>query len=818
MQIDSIEVIRALKAFFRPKDVFEIRVLEATTQEYYRPHTEAGYFDYEHIEAVPQALQRLKGYKGVYVTANPVTPALIARSANRIQDIKRNPTTSDKDILQRRWLLVDCDAVRPSGIASNSEEHQHAINRANEIKLALETSQLKFECEPIMTDSGNGAQLMYPIDIDIEDNSLIQQVLYGLNSVFSDKLVDIDVTVHNPARIWRLPGTWNVKGDEFGDRVHRQAKIIQLPNDVNRQVPVSLEALQEWAKTGEDFLQAKSGKKATNSTSLPVNFAEGETFSDFNLDEWIAKYCPELGEAKPWQGGKKWVFDVCPFNVDHTDRSAVLMQQPNGAIAFKCHHNGCSGNDWHKLRELRDVEFANRGDCLHGVAKFGGVLPDTTPTVQPPPKATTKQNSGKHADPGPIPDRLLQVGGFIQQVMEYTLSTAPYPNQVLAFAGALTLTSFLTSRKYRDISNNMTNIYLIALANSGSGKDHPRKINNEIAHAAGMATKIGDSFASGEGIEDAMMTNQVMLFQTDEIDGLFNSINKAKDGRNEMIMNILLKFYSSSNSVYTARAKAYSRNNANSSPSCERPGLTLFGTAIPKFLYESLNGRMLENGFFARTLILEADSRGRGQEAEYLKPPKEVVEVARYWASFVPINKGADGSGDLFDLNPEPYCVPYSDSTVRELYANYRMAADDLYAKYEKKSDMTATALWNRAFEKARKLALLYALSENPEEPVLTKEAIQWGWEFACYQTKRQLYMAESYVADNPFHLLCLKFMRKLKANGGTIERRTIMRHMSLKLTELEQVEKFLIDSGEIINDWRVTQSGKSQQFYKTIQ
>lgn len=43
------------------------------------------------------------------------------------------------------------------------------------------------------------------------------------------------------------------------------------------------------------------------------------------------------------------------------------------------------------------------------------------------------------ADPGPIPHELLRVPGFIDEVMQYTLDTAPYPEPVLAFAGALTL-------------------------------------------------------------------------------------------------------------------------------------------------------------------------------------------------------------------------------------------------------------------------------------------------------------------------------------------------------------------------------------------
>jgi hypothetical protein len=69
------------------------------------------------------------------------------------------------------------------------------------------------------------------------------------------------------------------------------------------------------------------------------------------------------------------------------------------------------------------------------------------------------------------------VPGFVHEVADHTLRTAPYPQPVLAFAGALTLQAFLAGRKVRDVSDSRTNLYVLALANSGAGKDHPRKVN-----------------------------------------------------------------------------------------------------------------------------------------------------------------------------------------------------------------------------------------------------------------------------------------------------------------------------------------------------
>jgi hypothetical protein len=72
----------------------------------------------------------------------------------------------------------------------------------------------------------------------------------------------------------------------------------------------------------------------------------------FDLERWIADHNLDINGPNPWQGGRKWIFPVCPWNADHRNRSAYIVQHANGAIAAGCHHNGCASEDWHTLRHL----------------------------------------------------------------------------------------------------------------------------------------------------------------------------------------------------------------------------------------------------------------------------------------------------------------------------------------------------------------------------------------------------------------------------------------------------------------------------------
>ncbi|MEZ6064173.1 MAG: bifunctional DNA primase/polymerase [Planctomycetaceae bacterium] len=236
------------------------------------------------------------------------------------------------------------------------------------------------------------------------------------------------------------------------------------------------------------------------------------------------------------------------------------------------------------------------------------------------------------SDPGPLPDELLRIPGFVSEVMDLSLGAAPYPNVPLAFCGAVALQAFLGGRKVRDPADNRTNLYLIGLAYASSGKDFPRKVNAATLHAVGLTEGLGESFASGEGLQDSLHGTPCMLFQTDEIDGLLQSINKAKDARYENILGTLLKMYSSSNSFYPMRRKA----GQQVAGTIEQPCLVIYGTAIPTEYYSALSERMLTNGFFARSIIVDAACRGTGQEPGDFHPTPRIQETGSTGRTSIP--------------------------------------------------------------------------------------------------------------------------------------------------------------------------------------
>src|SRR5580698_1140233 len=103
------EIKRGLSLLFQPGDVVETRILKT------KVGTVSGYFD--DFDAMAQAIfeaDRQYLPQGIFVTLNQLDPALLARACNRLKE-RCEATTSDNNILRRRWLPIDCDPVRPAG-------------------------------------------------------------------------------------------------------------------------------------------------------------------------------------------------------------------------------------------------------------------------------------------------------------------------------------------------------------------------------------------------------------------------------------------------------------------------------------------------------------------------------------------------------------------------------------------------------------------------------------------------------------------------------------------------------------------------------
>ena len=387
---------------------------------------------------------------------------------------------------------------------------------------------------------------------------------------------------------------------------------------------------------------------------------------------------------------------------------------------------------------------------------------------------TTEQNALDFRDPGTMSEELLSVPGFVNELKNYTLAIAPRPNAPLAFAGALAMLAHLTGRSYVDERGSHTNLYLAALAPTGMGKDEPRVTNKTLATAVGILGSVPDSVASGEGLEDAVAASPSLLLQTDEADALLTAM-RGGDSRASKMNEMVLRFFSESKSGHAMRLKAGQKRPTV----IPLPHLTLFATGIPKFVYGALNRKALENGLLGRCLFIETDSFQPLGEMSKSDLPRSVVETA------VKMAEREKKFNETYVL--EPVIVtesPEAKAKLREL----RFNSDEISRRLFDSGLESAAALYCRLYEKAVKLAVLYAISENAETPQMSAEAVRWGAAFATHVTKKMLYEAQFNLAEGNFDRLKKRFVGLLAKAGGQLDRATLLKKMHIDAATFQRI------------------------------
>jgi hypothetical protein len=328
----------ALRVLLEPGATVELRVPKAG-----RYRVISGYFD--DPQEMARNVARLDGrYPGIYFTCNPVKPALLARASNRIVQ-HAELTTSDHDVVRRRWLPIDLDPVRPAGVSATNLEHHAALDKAEQVAAFLIGQGWP---RPVLADSGNGAYALMRVDLPNDEASreLLHSCLEALALRFDNEAVQVDTTMANAARIIRVPGTRNAKGDSTGDRPHRTARLGEVPDPLRVASVEQLRALAATLPTLEPA--SRNGAR------------RGEQAEMFDLEVFIDKHL-DVHHHGPWrQGGYRWILRTCPFNSHHTAQEAFVARRPGGAIVAGCQHHSCTWG-WRDLRERFDPKPVRPG-------------------------------------------------------------------------------------------------------------------------------------------------------------------------------------------------------------------------------------------------------------------------------------------------------------------------------------------------------------------------------------------------------------------------------------------------------------------------
>lgn len=336
--IDQSALEKAIHVLKDPGELFEIRIISNGKKQ-----PISGYFT--SADVLLRALKTidLRG-KNVYITLNRLNHALYSREQHD-RFIQGVTTTNDHDVTRYKWLFIDLDPERISGVSSTDEE----LKSAHALMLAVADYLDGFGFEkPVKALSGNGYHLLYKVDFPNNEanEKTVVKCLQVLADVFDNNIVKIDTVNSNPSRICKLHGTLAQKGASTADRPHRLSKIIS--NETEYKV-TDISALEQLAAALPD--PEPQPQRMRHELQRP----------EFDLEQFMSEHGLTYSGTTTGTGNSTiYLLDECPFDPSHTNGDAKIFHYANGAIAFKCHHRHCQGYKWQDVRKLFEPDAYDR--------------------------------------------------------------------------------------------------------------------------------------------------------------------------------------------------------------------------------------------------------------------------------------------------------------------------------------------------------------------------------------------------------------------------------------------------------------------------
>lgn len=384
-------------------------------------------------------------------------------------------------------------------------------------------------------------------------------------------------------------------------------------------------------------------------------------------------------------------------------------------------------------------------------------------------------------------------GGLIQQIIEFAITKSPYFNWELTGGGALSLVSYLAGRNYETVNDVRPNIFVVALAPSGAGKEAPRTVASEILFHLGMNDGTETELASKEGLEDSLFAsnNGTLLLMIDEASGLFSSFGAdAKNPVKRQLAEYLLKLFSS----YTIKQRPLSRRlkhvDADARPkTIYKPCVTTFMTGVEHIFFGGLSSSLIADGTMNRTLFFIAPPKLKefNPSFEPGNPPANLLATARRICN----PNRPEVVATAVDYNPKR--LPLSSEAIANLARIQRE-----YNRLQFEADPGEQGIFGRGGEYVEKIALLFAVSREAD----TVEAVDLARaEFIVYAGVCSLFHASrESMSESDFE----RKYQKLKAillKYGPIEWSPLLQK-SRRVGDASTVRKIfqnMLESGEAI-------------------
>jgi hypothetical protein len=360
-----------------------------------------------------------------------------------------------------------------------------------------------------------------------------------------------------------------------------------------------------------------------------------------------------------------------------------------------------------------------------------------------------------------FPFNPLDLTGTIGDTVRWIVGSAIKPQPELALMNTLAAMGAVFGRRYASPWDTRTNVYIVGLADTGSGKDHSRKQIKKLLVAAGLHDFLaGDSIVSGPGLLRGIEAHPAQILHLDELGMLLRGISDERaPAHAKQVSKNLTELYSTSGSVF------HGGNYANKEIApiiIDHPNLCIYGTSTLDAYAGALSRSAIASGELNRYIVIEGRTPTR-QKPQHHKPGERLVAD---WSTFA--THMAEGQGNLQAVGGKNVAAPVT-TLVRWDDVEDRIDAighkeDRLVAEHK---GAGLAGVWTRYLEQVIKLAMIAAIARNPVVPIIEAGDLDFGEAIVDWSNRFLCRLAREKIADSQAEREVNTVLDVLRQAGG---------------------------------------------------
>jgi hypothetical protein len=352
----------------------------------------------------------------------------------------------------------------------------------------------------------------------------------------------------------------------------------------------------------------------------------------------------------------------------------------------------------------------------------------------------------------------------------------------------------LAGHKYRlDRPDTRSNVYVIGLADSGAGKDHPRRCVRRLFQEAGLQDHLGgEQIKSGSGLMAAVTDQPRLLYQIDEFGHFVKAVlDRKRSGYHlqEIMTNFTTLWSSATERV---RGADYANQKERPRRDIVEPCVCLYGSTVPQAFWTALQSGNVGDGSLARFLVFLSPENFPDE----LDPAPIEEGMGQLVAGCAAVAAGVKIAGNMAGAGViVPYVVPLEPDAVE---ADHTLRAEHLAIK--RSHEGTAySAIVARYREHIRRVALIAAIASNPARPVCTGQHVTWATSLVKHCQATVIDQVERYIADSEYEAQQKRVLEVIRRHGSWLNGNEIAQKIRfIKARERGEILSHLAEAGLI--------------------